>query len=77
MRKPPPPVSASPDQPDDDWMASLQDAFADAKPFAEDSLHDVVSWRKFVKRDHPNLPPLVTRAVIDAMTPAEKSSTPT
>ncbi len=72
MRKPPPPVSASPDQPDDDWMASLQDAFTEHKPFAEDSLHDVVSWRKFVKRGHPNLPPLVTRAEIDAMTPAEK-----
>lgn len=72
MRKPPPSASASPELHADDWMVAVHDALLDDKPFAEDRLYDVVSWRKFVKRDHPNRPPLVTRAEIDAMTPAEK-----
>lgn len=62
MRKPPPSASASPELHADDWMVAVHDALLDDKPFAEDRLYDVVSWRKFVKRDHPNRPPLVTRA---------------
>lgn len=65
-------VHSRPEQPEDDLMAALQSALADDVPFAEDSLHDVVSWRKFVKRGHPSLPPLVTRAELDAMITAEK-----
>lgn len=73
MRKPAPPIGASPELPAGDWMAAIQDALIDDLPFAEDSLHDVVSWRKFVKRGHPSLPPAITRAELDAMAAEEKA----
>jgi len=71
MRKPPI-AGASPETPEDEWMTAIQEALFDDKPFAEDSLHDVVSWRKFVNRTPPSCPPLATRAQLTAMTESEK-----
>lgn len=72
MSKPPAPSGASSELPSDDWMTAISDLLAEDKPFAEDSLHDVVAWQNFVKRTPPSQPRLVTRADLDAMTAEEK-----
>lgn len=72
MSRPPAASGASSELPDDDWMTAIGDLLAEDKPFAEDSLHDVVAWQNFVKRIPPSQPPLVSRADLDAMTAEEK-----
>jgi len=72
MRKPPVTATASPELPEDTWMASIHEALFEDKPFAEDSLHDVVSWRKFVNRQPPMRPALATREQLAVMSESER-----
>lgn len=56
----------------DDWMGTLDNLLIADLPFAENSLHDVASWQRFVQAQPPRKPSLITRAELNAMSPAAK-----
>lgn len=53
---------------DSDWLTQL----ADRRPFAEDSVHDVESWRRFVVESDKIVPALFSRSEFDQLSALER-----